>query len=71
MFSHKQAQVWLDMDMFEPSLLRDEKSLERALSALEGHLQTSAAGVEQVVRELTERPHCFEFILSGVFFVHV
>ena len=63
--SHEQVHVRLDMDMFEPSLLRDEKSLESALRALEGRLQTSAADVEQVVRDLMDRRHLFEFIFSG------
>lgn len=62
---HKQVHVKLDMDMFEPALLRDEKSLESALCALEGHLQASAAGVERTVRALMERPHLFEFVFSG------
>lgn len=64
-FPRKQAHVKLDMELFAPSLLSDERTLEWALCTLEGYLQSSAFGIEQMVRELMSRSHLFEFIFSG------
>lgn len=63
-FPRKQAHVKLDMELFAPSLLSDERTLEWALCTLEGYLQSSAFGIEQMVRELMSRSHLFEFIFS-------
>ncbi|TCD65379.1 hypothetical protein EIP91_002743 [Steccherinum ochraceum] len=64
--SPTQLRVLLDTDAFRPPALREEVSLEVAMSILGGHLQNPAVDREQLVFDILDVPKLFPFVISSV-----
>ena len=64
----KCVRIKLDMNLFEASTLRDEVSLEVAVSILESHLANPRVDKEDIVIQLMEQAGLLGLMLSGTLF---
>lgn len=67
----KLVRTKLDISLFDPTTLRDEVSLEVALSILESHLVNPRADKRCLLEQLMGPPGLLLFLLSGTVFLRV